>query len=98
MTGAVLLDDLGAVLEQKFTFPSELVMTIRAEMEALADIVVPSEVPPVSRDRDDDQVLAAALAGGAETIVTGDRDLLRLGTHAGISIMEPSRFVASLEA
>ena len=98
VTSPVLLDELVAVLEEKFTFPSELVMTIRAEMEAFADIVVPTEEPRVSRDRDDDQVLAAALAGGAETIVTGDRDLLRLGTYARISIMEPSRFIASLEA
>jgi putative PIN family toxin of toxin-antitoxin system len=48
---------------------------------------------PVCRDADDDWVLAAALAGGAEMIVTGDPDLLVLGTHQGIGIVSPRQFI-----
>jgi predicted nucleic acid-binding protein len=47
-------------------------------------------VPAVSRDPDDDQVLAAAIRGTVEAIVTGDRDLLVLRTHQGIPIVAPA--------
>jgi predicted nucleic acid-binding protein len=40
----------------------------------------PTEVEPVLRDPGDDYLLALARAGGAEAIITGDKDLL---DHAG---------------
>ena len=48
----------------------------------------------VCRDPDDDWVLATALAGDAEAIVSGDADLLTLGSHAGIWMMSPRQFVS----
>ena len=55
----------------------------------------PATLPePVCRDPDDDVVLATALAGGAEAIVTGDADLLTLGRYSGIEIISPREFVA----
>lgn len=41
---------------------------------------------PVSRDPDDDHVLACALAASASLIVSGDRDLLTLGSFEDIPI------------
>lgn len=41
----------------------------------------PVRPPPVLRDRTDDFLVAAARAGDADAIVTGDRDLL---DHAGL--------------
>jgi len=53
--------------------------------------VTPSAVPSViATDPDDDQVLAAAVAAEADLIVSGDRDLLALGTHRGIRVLAPS--------
>lgn len=45
---------------------------------------------PLSRDPDDDHVLACALAADARLIVTRDQDLLLLGTLRGIRIL-PAR-------
>jgi uncharacterized protein len=47
------------------------------DYERLAEVVEPQPLPaPTSRDSDDDHVLACALAGKADLIVSGDRDLL----------------------
>lgn len=51
---------------------------------------MPDDVPAVARGPDDDQVLAAALVGEVEAIVTGDRGPLVLETHRGISILSPA--------
>ena len=85
-----LLDVLG---RPKFTFrlgqaevtPHGIVDALRA----LAIVVAPTIVPPVvSTDPDDDHVLAAALTGAADLIVSGDkRDLLPLGSYQGMPII-----------
>ena len=51
---------------------------------------------PASRDPDDDRVLATALAGLAEAIVTGDADLLELESFRGVAILSPRRFLERL--
>jgi putative PIN family toxin of toxin-antitoxin system len=57
----------------------------------LAEIVEPATLSePVSRDPDDDVVLATALAAKADLIVSGDRDLLDLGSVWEIRIVKTS--------
>ncbi len=60
-------------------------------------VVEPAVVTGVAiRDEADLAVIEAAVAGGADCIVTGDKDLLALGAHAGIEIVPPARFLAML--
>lgn len=54
---------------------------------------MPRHVPKVSRDPDDDQVLACALAAQADLIVSGDADLLDLKSFQGIPILTAARAV-----
>lgn len=53
-----------------------------------AVIVNPESTPAVCRDPGDDKFLAAALAGGADYIVSEDLDLLSMGEYEGISICD----------
>jgi uncharacterized protein len=54
----------------------------------LSVLVEPQPLPaPVSRDADDDHVLACALAAEAALIISGDDDLLSLGTFRDIRIL-----------
>ena len=50
----------------------------------------------VCRDPKDDIFLSLALAGKADTIVSGDYDLLALHPFRGIPIMTPGDFVRAL--
>ncbi len=58
---------------------------------------IDSPVPAVTRDPDDDYVLAYALVGAANYLVTGDMDLLSLqGRIADLEIVTPSQFAELL--
>lgn len=68
-----------------------------AELRRLAEIIDPPPLPaPVSRDPDDDAVLALAVATQADLIVSGDADLLTLGVHAGIQIVDAANALARI--
>jgi putative PIN family toxin of toxin-antitoxin system len=47
----------------------------------------------VSVDPDDDMFLAAAIAGQAQVIVSGDKHLLQVTGWCGIDVMKPRHFV-----
>jgi uncharacterized protein len=57
----------------------------------------PPRVPVVTRDPSDDQVIACAVAAGADYLVTGDGDMLVLAEHQGIRIITPREFLDLLE-
>lgn len=62
-------------------------------LRGLFEVAAPAPLgEPVCRDPDDDHVLAAALGGRAECIVTGDKDLLVLGQFQSIPILRPAEF------
>jgi len=98
VTSPALIDELQELLTVKFGFPAEAGRRVRAEFELLAQVVRPDAVPRIVRDPDDDAVLAAAKTGGCEFIVTGDRDLLDLGTYGAILIVEPRAFLTLMES
>lgn len=43
-----------------------------------------------SRDPDDDKFIHAAMAGRADVLISGDRDLLELGAVHGVPILPPA--------
>jgi uncharacterized protein len=97
VTSRALLDELARTLRNKFdTDPSDIPF-LKAYRER-AIIVRPLVLGrPVCRDPDDDKVLATAVAGRADIILTGDDDLLILGEHDGIRILSPRQLVQLLD-
>jgi len=59
-------------------------------------LVVPTQSVAACRDPKDDKFLEAALAGGADCIVSGDADLLEMGSFEDIPILRPAEFLARL--
>ena len=92
-TSSALLVELQDVLaRRKFARRLELARVEPRKLvlgyAALARTVWPAEIPPtVVDDPDDDEVLACAVAAGAEVIVSGDSHLLTLVEFRGIRIL-----------
>ena len=67
-----------------------------AELVELATWIEDTAIEAVSRDRDDDKFLALAIAGEADTIISGDQDLLVLEVYESIPILTAAAFLNSL--
>ncbi|WP_310740852.1 putative toxin-antitoxin system toxin component, PIN family [Aquincola sp. J276] len=104
-TSDVLLAELLDVLQrEKFAArlwqagltPQAIVRDLRRLSVVVSPVAVPRVVPT---DADDDHVIAAAVAGAADLIASGDkRDLLPLGSHAGIPILTAAQALARIDA
>jgi uncharacterized protein len=66
--------------------------------KTLSEVVIISMVTvPELRDPADLKILATAVSAQADVIVTGDQDLLVLGSFPGVAILTPVEFYNSLE-
>ncbi len=67
-------------------------------LESVADMIprITEPIPAVTRDPKDDDLLAYALVGEADYLVTGDRDLLVLEQIGTLRILTPRAFLEVL--
>ena len=95
-TSEPLLEELAVTLRRKFGVRGADIPLLE-EYRRRALVVEPAALPAaVSRDPDDDMVLATAIAAKADVIVSGDDDLLCLKSHRGIRILSPRQFLELL--
>jgi len=88
-----ILKELANGLLKKIGQPPSIAGPIIEQLKRIADIREPVPVPAGScRDSGDLHVLGLAAAAGADRIVTGDDDLLALGSFRGIPIVSPREF------
>lgn len=93
-----LRNELVRVLRRKRLLSPAAVAAIAAFSD-LCEMVKPVKLPkPVSRDPDDDVVLATAIVGRADLIVTGDNDLLVRKQFRGIRILSPRQVLETLHS
>jgi putative PIN family toxin of toxin-antitoxin system len=92
-----LLEELNRVLQySKFQryFNGETRLRFVAVIAALGELVdVPDELPRVVRDPKDDYLIACALTGEADFIISGDKDVLDLNRIGRIQIVSARYFV-----
>jgi hypothetical protein len=96
----LLLDELTTtLLRPKFRrWATENDVVAFVEVLRLAAVMVedPAEVEPVSRDPNDDYLIALAREAGAQVIVSSDGDLTSIEGNEP-PIVTPRRFLASIE-
>ena len=93
VTGDVVLRELRRALRTKLKVPPGTVEAIEGflrEHEVVPKPRAPHELQV--RDPDDRWVLASAVDGHADVLVTGDRDLLDLGKKAPLLVVDPRGF------
>ena len=89
-TGEVNLVELRRVLRDRFKASADQQDRVEALLRDQTIIPKPDEVVALEvRDPDDAWVLASAVAGDAELLVTGDQDLLVLAAKAPLPIVTP---------
>lgn len=98
-----LLEELADVLArplavERLALIGTTVNEVLALYRTVVEVVEPALAPRVVRDADDDRVIAAALAAHAAFIVSGDDDLLSIGSYQGIRIINAAEALRRIEA
>ena len=90
IVGETVLAEVRRVLKQKMRVPDDVVGEFEALLRAEATVIAKAKtVSIVVRDKSDMPVLAEAISGKAEVLVTGDKDLLEVTAKVPLDILSP---------
>jgi len=88
-----LFTEVSRILSAKFGADAEMIESVIRILKQDTIFSQPLDSPDVTiRDRDDLLILASALAGRAEVLVTGDKELLALSSIYNLEIISPRQF------
>ena len=90
-----ILNELLGVLARKFARDREELARVALFLSELATIVRPKRRLSVLDDQADNRVLECGLAGRVDTIVTGDKQMLKLGSYGDLRIITIRQFLDS---
>jgi putative PIN family toxin of toxin-antitoxin system len=89
-----LIAEFREVLRRRFKLPEEDIADALAQLATYTELVHPTQtLDAVPDDPDDNRVLECAVAANSGYIVTGDNDLLQLGSYGGIRIVKVADFL-----
>jgi putative PIN family toxin of toxin-antitoxin system len=94
-----VLNELKKVLKAKFRVEQRLVDDFIALLQQDAVLGRCGSLPKVKvQDKDDLPILGAAISANADVLVTGDKELLNLGSIENVEIVSPRQFHEKLKA
>ena len=97
ISSAYILSEVEAVLTGKLRLTKQKAKAVARLLERQSVIVSPSKIDKICRDPFDDYVLAAAIAGKADYLITADKDLLVLGKHDKVAIVTSNEFATVMK-
>jgi putative PIN family toxin of toxin-antitoxin system len=87
------------VLGRRFKFTADEIAEARSFITDIARTAKPAvQLYVIEEDPDDNRILECAVAAGSDYIVSGDNDLLRLGSYDSIRILNVSDFLDAVQA
>lgn len=90
LTGEVNLVELRRTLGRKFEATTEQIALVETLLRDQTIVPKPAARSTIRlRDRDDEWVLESAIAGAADMLVTGDRDLLSVAEKVALTVVAP---------
>lgn len=92
-----LVHEFRVKLLDKFHLGPKVVSQWVKAIREYAIQVLPSYTTRICRDVKDNMILDTAIAGRANFIVTGDKDLLTLGKFQKVEIVSPKSFLTILQ-
>lgn len=93
-----VLDELTSVLRVKFKVGQDLIDDYIGLLKQDTILAHPAQLPDVElQDKDDLPILGAAIAAGADVLVTGDKELLEFGHIDDLDIVSPRQFWEKLK-
>lgn len=93
VTSKVLLAELAEVLAKKFSFDQKRINHLEQKIKRAFILTQPKKTLKILKDEADNRVLEAALESDCDFIVTGDTELLNLGSFRGIKIINTAKFL-----
>ncbi|HID54373.1 MAG TPA: putative toxin-antitoxin system toxin component, PIN family [Anaerolineae bacterium] len=75
---------------------TELAVVLKAFTEKSEIVIAPRDLSGATRDPKDDPVVACAVTGQADYLVSGDQDILVLRTYNGVQMVTAVAFVQIL--
>lgn len=88
-----ILDELLSVLSIKFSRNKEEISRVAVILSEIAEWVDPSKKIKVLSDEPDNRILECAVSGNADVIVTGDKEIIRLGEYEKIKIISLKEYL-----
>ena len=82
-----IIDELLTVLARKFSRDADELAHVAVFLSDLARVVRPRGRIDVLQDEADNRILECARTGKADLIVTGDKDMIELGSYREIKII-----------
>ncbi len=90
-----IIDELLGVLGRKFARDAEALSHAAVFIAELAVMVKPRHRLRVVKDAPDNRIIECAVAGHANAIATGDRELLAVGEYGGVRIISLREYLDS---
>lgn len=92
ITSQYILGEVEAVLVEILQLTRQKAKAATRLIKRQSVVVYPKAIDKVSRDPFDDYILAAAVAGKTDYIITADKDLLVLKRYKNVSIVTVAKF------
>jgi putative PIN family toxin of toxin-antitoxin system len=99
ITSLRVLQEVRRILKVKFDVPEEVILEYLELIEQDAVVAEFKDLPSLPiKDKDDIEIVAAAVSASAHVLVTGDREVQKIKSIKNVRVMSPRAFWEELTA